>query len=198
MILFDRDLSKATSLASEIGAQAASDLSETLRGVDAVLLAIKPKDLESLSREMQPYLSKQILVISILAGIKVEALKSLFPKQTILRTMPNLAVTCEKGVIGIVETSDMDPKLHQQIEDLFEGMGLVIFLPETKVDALTALTASAPAFIFHLVEAMTEGGIFLGFPAELSLDLVLQVFEGALALLRQTNEHPAVLKWKVA
>ncbi|MBS3904964.1 MAG: pyrroline-5-carboxylate reductase [Simkania sp.] len=198
LTLFDRDPLKASSLATEIGAGAAPSLTKAIEGAEIVLLAIKPKDLEALAKEMLPHLAKETLVISILAGISVNTLERFFPKQPVLRIMPNLAVTCEKGIIGVVEPSDMSERFHEKIKELFGCMGLLIFLPENKIDALTAIAASAPAFVFHCVEAMTEGGIFLGFPAELSLEIILQVFEGAIALLRETKEHPAALKWKVA
>ncbi len=198
LTLFDHNATKLRSLADNLGAKIASKLADALLGAEVVLLAIKPKDLEALAKEIQPQLSKDTLVISVLAGVKLEVLSRLFPKQRILRTMPNLAVSCQKGVVGVVETPDMSKSFRQEVEDLFEGMGLVVFLPENKVDALTSLTASAPAFILHLIEAMTEGGIYLGFPSGQSLDLVLQVFEGAIALVKESKKHPAALKWEIA
>ncbi len=196
--LFDRNHKKAVDLAAEIGAKSAKDIAHAVEGYDVVLLAIKPKDLDAFAKEAAPLMKSDTLLVSVLSGVKMETLSHLFPKKKILSTMPNLAVTYEKGVIGIVETHDMTPEYRQKIEEIFQGMGLLVFVPENKINALSALTGSAPAFVFHMIEAMTEGGIYLGFPADQALSLVLQVFEGAVAILKETKTHPAEMKWKVA
>ncbi len=198
LILFDRDVSKAAHLARELGMDFAKELDSNVLTTDALLLAIKPKDVEELARAITPLIPPSTLVISMLAGVKIEILNRLFSKQPILRIMPNLAVAYEKGVIGIVKDEPITPEFQQTIESLFQGMGLLVFLNEDKIDALTALTGSAPAFVFYLIEAMMEGGISLGFPREQSLALVLQVFEGAITLLKEEKHPPALLKAKVA
>jgi pyrroline-5-carboxylate reductase len=198
LFLFDRDFHKATILAAQIGAKAVKELGQELLAADVVLLGIKPKDVEELAKAIENHLVPSTIVVSMLAGTSMKTLHRLFPRSFLLRIMPNLAVTYEKGVIGIVEFPEMSAKLRQEAEQLLQGMGLLVFVPENQIDALTALTGSAPAFVFDLIEAMMEGGIALGFPQEQALSLVLQVFDGAVALLKEGKEQPAVLKTKVA
>ena len=92
----------------------------------------------------------------------------------------------------------MTEDLKRLLQGFFKDAGLTLFLPESKIDALAALAGSAPAFAFHLIESMTEGGILLGFPAKDALEITIKVFEGAVALLKESKELPQALKWKVA
>jgi len=198
VVLFDRDRQKAAHLAKELGVNFVKEIGAGLVATDVILLAIKPKDVEDLALMLAPLTTPSTLIVSMLAGMKIEVLNQLFPKQQLLRIMPNLAVLYEKGVIGIVETPVMTPEYRKKIENLFQGMGLLVFLHEDKIDALTALTGSSPAFVFYLIEAMMDGGVALGFPPDQVFALVLQVFEGAIALLKEGKERPAVLQAKVA
>ena len=198
LTVYDRNSKKAADLAHEIGAKAAQNLEAAAKGAQVIILAIKPKDVDSFAKEMHSFTSSDTIIVSVLSGVKIEALSRLFPKSKILRTMPNIAVTYEKGVVGIAEPHDMPVDLKRKAEEIFQGMGLLVFIPENKIDELSALTGSAPAFVFHMIEAMTEGGIYLGFPADQALALVLQVFEGAVAILKETKAHPAAVKWQVA
>ena len=112
--------------------------------------------------------------------------------------MPNLALTCGSGVIGLTE----DPALHESVKKsvgaLLQGLGLVVWLPEAKIEALTPLAASGPAFVLVMIEAMIEAGIFMGFTAGEAQELVLKTIEGTVDLLRASGKHPAALKWDIA
>jgi pyrroline-5-carboxylate reductase len=111
--------------------------------------------------------------------------------------MPNLALTCGAGVIGCMESS-LSPENRHAIETLLKGTGLVVWLPEQKLDALAAFAGSGPAFIFVLIEAMIDSGVFLGFSAMEAKEFALQTLQGAIELLRHTGKTPSELKWQIA
>lgn len=198
LVLLDRDYVNTAVFAKEIGASAAKDLSQAVQKVDAVLIAVKPNNFEELARQLGPLLDEGVLVLSVVAGVRHADLKRFFPKQESLSIMPNIAVAHGKGIVGVVESPDLTPELKERAQDLFSDAGIVLFLPEKKIDALAALASSSLAFVFHLIESMTDGGVFLGFPSRQALDLTIGAFEGALAILKEGKELPQALKWKVA
>lgn len=198
LVLFDRHPEKSEALSKQLGGSAAKTLVVAVKGADFVVLAIKPKDLSAIAAEIAPLLGPKTILISLLAGISQEQLREKFPNSMVVRAMPNLAVNCGKGVTGLVEDLRLEQSIKQQLEALFEPTGTVIWVPENKIDALMALTACAPAFIAHIIEAFVEGGIYMGLSATQALPLVLQVFEGTLALLKDQDLHPAILRWQIA
>jgi pyrroline-5-carboxylate reductase len=197
LTLVDRDFEATNAFAKQIGAIAAKDLAQGVQNSEAVLIAVKPYHLQDLAKQLAPALKPGTIIISVLAGVRVSDLKKHFQNHPIISIMPNIAVAYGKGIIGIVESPDLTEELRKVVQNLFADAGLLIFLPESKIDALAALGGSAPAFAFHLMESMTDGGVLLGFPARQSLDITIKVFEGAIALLKESKELPQALKWQV-
>lgn len=198
VILCDHDSKKSAQLAKEIGGEAQHRLNDAAQDADIIILAVKPKDLASAAKAMSSTLTEDQILISVLAGTPTTHLRKHFPMVQIVRIMPNLAMTQGQGVIGMVDDGHLSPETKKSTESLLTGLGLLSWLPESKVEALTALTASGPAFIFVVIESMVEGGIAMGFTAEESREFVLKMIEGVLALLKSTGKHPAELKWQIA
>jgi pyrroline-5-carboxylate reductase len=199
VVLYDRDIKKANALSSELGCLLQEKLAQAIQEAEAILLAVKPQDLSSLAKAIPPSLLEGKMVISLLAGVSIALLRQSFMSaQVLLRVMPNLALTCGQGVIGLVDHDSLTDLTRKRTNILFQEMGLLMWMPEEKLEALTALTASGIGFVFLIIEAMMEGGVFLGFNAEDSRALVFKTIEGAIALLRETGQHPAVLKLNIA
>ncbi len=198
VILYDRNISKSKALAKEIGAEERETAADLIRDTDVIVLAIKPKDLAPLASESHKAFTRQKILISILTGATLAALKSYFPAPAIVRTMPNLGLVCGEGVIGLVEDPTLLPEVKMRIDVLFKGMGLHVWLPESKVEAITALSGSGIGFVMVMIEAMIDGGVFLGFSAAQAREIVLETFEGAIALMRATGKHPAELKLQIS
>lgn len=196
LVLCDHSSKKGEALVQEIGGTYVSDLKEAAKGADLVLLAIKPKDLESTAKEIGP-LKGQIL-LSILSGATVDLLKEYFPGASVIRSMPNLALTCGESVIALVKDSSLPEGDKDQIDQLLEGLGLILWVEEEKINAITALAGSGPAFIFVIIEAMVESGIVLGLRADEALDLTLQTLIGAVALQKANLGHPGALRWQIS
>lgn len=198
VVLFDQFSQKAEELAERIGGKSCETMEKAIQGTDVILLAVKPKDVTTVaSRAGQAFSSGQIL-LSILSGTSVETLSRHFPMATILRLMPNLALTCGKAVIGIVNHEDLSKEVKKTAEGLLSPMGQLFWLPEHKIEGLTALAGSGPAFVYVFIEAMIEGGIAMGLSAEESKELSLQTIEGAVALLKASGKHPGDLRWQIS
>jgi pyrroline-5-carboxylate reductase len=197
VFLFDQDREKAKVLSIELKCAFADKLFDAVQGAEIIFLAIKPKDLPKVAEIMASLLNKNQMVISMLAGTSLAVLRRYFPKPALLRIMPNLALICSEGIIGLVEEG-ISVAEKGKIDPLFKGMGLLIWMEESRMEALTALAASGIGMVFLMIEAMIEGGILIGFNPLEARELVLKTLQGAVALLNKTQKHPAELKWNIA
>ena len=194
VFLCGKDQEKLKALSSEIGAPV-EKTELACKKAEVILLAFKPKDLAIAAKEISAFTEGKIL-ISILTSTDSSVLKSYFPKAHIVRTMPNLAITLGEGVIGIAD--HINDTVKDKVASILTGMGLIYFLPESKIDAFTALCGSSPAFVLVILEAMMEGGVSFGFSFADSEKLIIKVFEGTLALLKASGKHAVELKMQIS
>lgn len=192
--LYDKNRDRAEALGQEISARAYSSPLEGHYPDDIMLLAFKPQDFHSATEELKGFRGK--LIVSILTGITTHQLKEAFPNIPVLRMIPNLAVRYGDGIVALAEDFSL-LSLEDEIEEIFAPLGLVRWIPESKCDAVTALTSSGPAFVFSIIDAMVDASIAMGFTAEEGYDLVKQMMGGSLTSLYESNELPSQLKWKV-
>lgn len=197
IFLFDRHPPKIQTMEKEGLGIACKDLGEALTRADIVLLAVKPQNFEEIAPYLNTVMKPKQLLISLLTGTTLATLKSLVHKPKIIRMMPNLALQCGEGVIGLSAEDSIDQKTRSQANDLFNPLGKIYWLPESKMDALTALTGSGPAFMFVIFEAIIEAGILLGFNSKDSSELVLQMIKGSVAVVEESTKHPGEHKWQV-
>ena len=130
----------------------------------------------------------------MIVGLDLESLQDHFSKGKVMRIMPNLSISCGKGVIAVAEPSPMDTN---EVDMLFDGLGIITFIQEEQMAAVGALAGSGPAYMFLVLEALVEGGIAMGMSAKESLALGMQTMEGAVALLRQRECVPEEIKWEI-
>ncbi len=193
--LYDKHSDRAIGLARAISAHVCHSPLEGTSREDFLLIAVKPQDLESIAKDLEGFEGK--LIISILTGVTIEQLKAVFPDNTVLRMMPNLAVRYGDGIVALAEDSDL-LYLKDEIEKTFAPLGLVRWFPEKHLNAVTALSGSGPAFVFAIVEAMVDAAIAMGFSADEGYELVKHMLGGSLTTLYESNELPAELRWRVA
>lgn len=192
--LYDKVEGRADALSHATNIPKVTSPLEGLSPGDALLLAVKPQDFESVAEELKGF--EAGLVTSIITGITLKRLKEAFSQCTILRMMPNLAVRYGDGVVALAE----DPELlayKKRLEEMFSPLGMLRWLPEENFNAVTALTGSGPAFVFTLIEAMVDASIAMGLPAELGFELVKQMVGGAMTVLYESPESPEELRWRV-
>lgn len=194
--LYDHHFEKAEKLQKEGYGKAFNELKTALKDVEILILAVKPQSLQKAVDEIKKE-SIPPIIFSLLAGTTIATLKQHFPKQKIIRMMPNLAVMYGEGLIGLVSDNSVTEIEKNSFLKLCDPLGKVYYISEEKIDAFTALAGSGPAFIFAMIEAMIESGIAMGFNARLSQELVHQMINGTLHLLEKSGKHPGELKWQV-
>lgn len=198
MIVYDHDQSRQQRLADDVKGISCSNVKEFLSKAEVIILAVKPKDLGEVSQTFGGQFSSQQVVVSVLSGVRIQTLSNRLGDVAILRMMPNLAVIDGNGVVGLSAGEEISSNSKQQIEKLFICLGLVKWFSEKMLDAVTSLTGSGPAFVCVMIEAMIEASVALGFNAVEGQELILQMLEGTIGMLKNNHEHPAELKLRVA
>lgn len=196
IFLYDRNAEKVNLLVKDGYGSPCHNLPETLKAVDAVILAIKPKDLRETATLVGELDSHQIL-ISVLAGTPVSLFKKYFSKCLLVRMMPNLATLYGEGLIGLTTDDHLPKKGIEAINRLCEPLGKVYWLDEVQMDAFTSLTSSGPAFLFSIFQAMVEAGKEMGFTKN-SDEMVLHMIKGSLVLMEKSGQSLTELKRKIA
>ncbi|HUD01750.1 MAG TPA: pyrroline-5-carboxylate reductase [Rhabdochlamydiaceae bacterium] len=198
VLLSDHTYQKSLALAQALGAVAYESSVEAIEKAEMVIIAIKPKDLAAFAKDTAHAFKHGPIVVSVLAGTPVALLKRLFSSSLIVRIMPNLPMICGEGVIGFVDTPEMTDERKKHIEAAFEGLGLLHWISEDQLEALSAIAGSGPAFNFVLIQAMIDSGVMLGFTPEEAKEYVLKTIEGSVALLKASGKTAQELIDQVA
>jgi pyrroline-5-carboxylate reductase len=198
LIITGRDLERTEELASTYGVRSMSNVDAAL-GADTVILVVKPQDMGGLIAEIRDHIRPGALVVSLAAGITTGFLEERLPKGTaVVRVMPNTPALVDEGMAAISPGQHCDEVHLSEAEDLLRSCGKVLRIPEKHLDAVTAISGSGPAYIFYVVEAMIEAGVLLGMPRATSTELVVQTLYGAATMLKETGQHPTVLREQVS
>ena len=167
-------------------------------GAETVVLVVKPQDMVDVLAEISPHLRPGQLVVSLAAGITTTLIEKHLPDGVaVVRVMPNTPALVDEGMAAISAGSHCDEEHLVVAESLLATTGRVVRVPEKQQDAVTAISGSGPAYLFFVVEAMIEAGVHLGLPRTTATELVVQTVVGSAKLLRETGEHPTVLREQV-
>src|ERR687890_2351681 len=188
---------RARELEERYGVAVVSNL-EAARKADTVVLVVKPQDMGDLLDEIAGELRAGQLVVSLAAGTTTAFIESRVPDGVaVVRVMPNPPALVDEGMAAISAGSHCDDGHLREAESLLSSVGKVLRIPERQQDAVTAISGSGPAYIFFVVESMIEAGVHLGLPRTTATELVVQTVVGSAKLLRETGEHPTVLREQV-
>ncbi|MEJ3405408.1 pyrroline-5-carboxylate reductase [Rathayibacter sp. YIM 133350] len=200
----NRSSAKAAELASLPGVTASAtetdaDANRTaVRGAGIVVVAVKPGMVPDLLREIADALDPGTLVISVAAGVTLARFEALLPANVaVIRSMPNTPAVVGRAVTGLsagARSSEHDLALART---LFETVGDVLVVPEEQIDALSTISGSGPAYVFYLIEALTDAAIAKGFTSEQAATMVNGTFRGAAELLVASGESPQELRRRV-
>ncbi len=167
-----------------------------LEGSRLVLVAVKPAMVPALLTEVREALEPDAVVVSVAAGVTTATMEALVPNP-VARAMPNTPVLVRRGVTGLAPGSRIAPADLALVRALFGTVGAVVDVPETQIDALTAVSGSGPAYVFLLIERLTETARRLGFDDAQARLLVEQTFLGASELLAASDADPGELRRRV-
>ena len=166
---------------------------------DVVVLSVKPQILEKVLAEIGDAISKDALVISVAAGITMNQIGShLSPEAKICRSMPNMPSVVGAGAAALVCGDYITEDDKRMAHELFESCGLAVELrEESLLDAATGLSGSGPAYVFMIIEALSDAGVKVGLNRRQAQKLAAQTVLGSAQLVIETGEHPGVLKDQV-
>ena len=160
-----------------------------------LVIAVKPQDMAALLDEIRPIVTPAALVISVAAGITTAFIGSkLTGDVPVVRVMSNTPVLVDEAMSVISPGPHAREEHLRRAEELLRPVGKVLRIPEAQQDAATALSGSGPAYVYFLVEAMVDAGILLGMPRSEALEMVKQAVYGAATMLRESGEHPVLLR----
>lgn len=197
LVLAERREERAIELRERYGVEVLSNL-DAAQKAETLLLVVKPQDMHTVLHEIAPVVTASKLVVSLAAGITTATVESHLPEATpVIRVMPNTPALVDEGMFAISRGSHCDEAHLMEAEALLAATGKVIRVPESQQDAVTAISGSGPAYIFFVIESMIEAGVHLGLPRSTATELVVQTFVGSAKLMRETGEHPAVLRERV-
>ncbi len=172
---------------------------DLVKSSDVLVLAIKPQGMSTIFEEIGPVVDSRHLVISIAAGVTLATLESgLGQDLRIVRVMPNTPALIGEGAAGYCLHEHALQEDEGIVRNCLESVGLAFRVPESSLDAITGLSGSGPAFVYMMIEALADGGVRSGLPREIALALAAQTVLGSAKMVRDTGQHPAVLKDQVA
>ncbi len=184
-------------LAAQFGVQALAQAEPALAQADLWLWAVKPQLFAEAAAPCATY-GAQALHLSVMAGIRCEALQKACGAARIVRAMPNTPALIGRGMAGLYARPEVSAADQQLVERVLAPTGQLMWLKqESDLDAVTALSGSGPAYFFYFVEAMMAAAVEMGLSAEQGRQLALATCAGAAALAQQSDESPAVLRERV-
>jgi len=172
---------------------------EAIKGVDTIVLAVKPQNLSEVLDDIGEFISAEQLVISIVAGIPISQISAeIKSSAAIIRTMPNIPALIDQGITALYASKHCSPAQCLVAQNLMHAVGEVVWLEqENLLDVVTAVSGSGPAYFFYLIEAMQNAGTRLGLPADIAQKLALHTASGASAMALQSDLDVAELRHRV-
>jgi pyrroline-5-carboxylate reductase len=192
----DVEVDKAKSVAATLGAKVVPSNTEAVYAADFIFLAVKPQVLGALLNEIAPALErKPAVLVSVAAGWTISAIQERTHKgQPVVRIMPNAPALIGQGVIALAVSPEVGERRKAEATEILLKSGIVEFIEEEYLDAVTALSGSAPAFVYMFIEALADGGVKAGLTRDKALRFATQTVLGASATLKETGKHPGELK----
>jgi pyrroline-5-carboxylate reductase len=194
LVVAEKDPGRVAAVCAQHGVAAATT-AEAAAGAEVVIVAVKPHDMAGLLADLGTKLAPGAFVVSIAAGITLTFLQEALPAGTpVVRVMTNTPLLVGEAMSAICAGRYAGEAELARTEELLGAVGRVVRVPEAQLDAITALSGSGPAYFFYLVDAMIEAGVLLGVPRPLAAELMVQTALGSARMLRETGEHPALLR----
>jgi pyrroline-5-carboxylate reductase len=184
--------------ARETGAVVLDDNSALAKRSNVLVLAVKPQQFAAAGQTIAQEMTKDHLVISIMAGVTMASLrKTLGAEARLVRVMPNTPALVGSGAAGYCLSDNCTKDDGPLVEKLLKCVGIAERVSEPLLDAVTGLSGSGPAFIYAVIEALSDGGVLVGLPRDVAIRLAAQTVKGAAEMVLQTGQHPGVLKDQV-
>ncbi len=182
-------------LAEKYHIAVSGDNRQAASGGDIVVLAVKPQNLAAVMAGLSGGLRKSQVVLSIIAGARIETMQRGLNHEAIIRSMPNTPAQVGEGMTVWTASAAVAPGQREQVRPILAAMGKEVFVSDERyIDMATAVSGSGPAYFFYFMEALTGAAVSIGFPQALAEQLVMQTMLGAGQLLKKSGKTPAELR----
>jgi len=185
-------------LARETGVEATSSNLAVVGRSDVLVLAVKPQSMGQVLRELAPAITPDHLIVSIAAGVSIATIgEALGEGRRIVRVMPNTPALLGEGASAYAMGTTATTEDATVVQAFLESVGRAVRLPEAQLDAVTGLSGSGPAFVYLIIEALSDGGVRAGLPRDVATMLAAQTVLGGARMVLETKLHPGALKDQV-
>ena len=186
---------RAVALSTQWGVDVSTDNLAAARASDLILLGVKPFQVPDLVAEIRPALTTAKTLVSFAASVKTRAIEDAAGMEiAVIRAMPNTPSALGAGAAGLCRGRFVSATQMELAQRIFETVGRTVTVDEKHMDAVTGLSASGPAYLYIVIEALAEAGVKVGLPRETATLLAAQTTFGAAKMVLETGYHPALLK----
>lgn len=180
---------------TSFGANAAETNSEVVANSDVVFIAVKPQYVSLVLKEVRPVLTPKTVIVSIAAGVTLATLREAAGEDSrVIRVMPNTPCLVGETASAMCLGGKADDGDADVVKQLFDAVGVIYKVDEKLLSAVTGLSGSGPAYIFVMIEALSDGGVKAGLPRDIATQLAAQTVLGSAKMVLETGKHPGVLK----
>lgn len=180
------------------GVQAASDNKEIVKSAGLIVLAVKPQIVdEALTADLVAVLPPHATVLSIMGSVDLEKLHRIVPGHAVIRVMPNTPLAVGAGMTAIAPDSNVSDTMLEAAKTIFGSCGEVEVVPESAIEAISAVSGCGPGYVFMLIDALADAGVNAGLSRAMAIKLAAQTFAGSGKMVLETGLHPAQLRDQV-
>ena len=182
-------------LNKEFGVNSCCDNGFVCQNSDILILAVKPQLFKEISSELSKEIKNSSIIVSVMAGITLEALSYAFPNVSkIVRAMPNTPALCLEAMSAVAPNENVSKNELSEIIEIFNSFGKTEVVPEKLFDAVIGVSGSSPAYVFMFIEALADGAVLEGMPRDIAYKFASQAVLGSAKMVLETNAHPGELK----
>lgn len=191
----DVRVERLKTIREKYGVKTTSHNAEVVKQSEIIILSVKPQIMKHVVEEIAKYLDLSKLIISIAAGVPLDAIETCARKELkLIRVMPNICVSVREGVSAIAGGRHAVKEDLMLAKTIFDSVGKSLFIEESLLDAVTGLSGSGPAYLFLIIDALADAGVKVGLSRDDALVMASQTVLGAAKMLIETGEHPGKLK----
>ena len=194
--------SRQTFLTAEFKVKAVKGNLDLVKKADVLIVAVKPQIIREVLKDIADQVDSKKLVISVAAGVPISQIENALSKGNkkklcVVRTMPNTPSVVQEGVTAITAGKGVGKPDLKISHEIFQAVGRTVEVAEEQIDAVTGLSGSGPAYIFMIIEALSDAGVKMGLSRQVANELTVQTVLGSALLVRETGTSPGELKNRV-
>lgn len=180
-------------LSTTYGVDALPEAKDATKVADMIIIAVNPPQVPSVTNVLKSLISEKTIVLSIAAGVKIEALEGhLGDDKKIIRVMPNTLIEAKNGHSAVCINKNIDEKDKEFITEVLNALGQTMYINEDMFNTFTAFSCSGPLWLYKTVEALVDAGVYVGFSRVEARNIVIKNMLGVAHVLEESNAHPAV------